>query len=137
MAETLKQRGQITSDLLQRKGMAIAKNIYNLSPEERKKRAKMAIIYFTYEKILIGIAVVIIIIYTIWVLLSHKNAETEVERQRVEFNHHVLWGKAGTDGTLHLVARLMFGFVVLLFTGKYIYYVYKNNIDLFQEEELE
>jgi hypothetical protein len=125
----------MNSDLLKNKGYTFAKNISNLSDADKKKRAKDILVYFTMEKVLIGIGVVAVLLYTIWILISHRDAKTDKERKSVEFNHEVLWGNAGTDGTLHFSARLIFGLIVLMFTGKYFYYMYKNNIDLFQENE--
>lgn len=127
----------MSGDFIKRKGTAFVHNVANLSSEEQKRRVAMVMVYFTMEKVFLGIGILLVVLYTVLILVYFRNAKTEKERADMKFNHEVLWGYAGTDGTLHFMAKLIFGFVVLMFTGRFIYYAYKTNIDLFQDVDSE
>ena len=93
---------------------------------------KDILVYFSIEKVLIGISISLVIVYSIWILTTHKSAKTSIEKQSVKFEHQVLWGNVETLGTLHYITSKLFIFIGMLFVGKYVFYMYKHNKDLFQ-----
>jgi preprotein translocase subunit SecG len=105
------------------------------STKETLARNRKFLIYFSTEKILTAISVVLVICYTVFILVMHHNAKSRVEKKSVEFSHEVLWGSAGTDGTLYYISKLMFGFVVLMCAGKFLFTLIKTNTYIFDSEE--
>tara|TARA_B110000238_G_C15960086_1_gene367015 strand:+ start:104 stop:682 length:579 start_codon:yes stop_codon:yes gene_type:complete len=105
------------------------------SIKEKLARNKKFLIYFSTEKILTAISVILVICYTVFILTMHNKAKTVVEKQNVEFTHEVLWGSAGTDGTLYYISRLMFGFVIMMCAGKFLFSLIKTNTYIFDTEE--
>jgi preprotein translocase subunit SecG len=103
--------------------------------KETLARNRKFLIYFSLEKILTAISVVLVICYTVFILVMHHNAKSNVEKKSVEFSHEVLWGSAGTDGTLYYISKLMFGFVVLMCAGKFLFTLIKTNTYIFDSKE--
>jgi hypothetical protein len=83
-------------------------------------------IVLSARKTLIFSSLTIIIVYTVYIVQLMKKTKCSVERQKVRFYHTVIWGNAGTDGTL-LFAGKTFGAFLILFT---ITIVAKNFITL-------
>ena len=103
--------------------------------KEALARNRKFLIYFSLEKILTAISVVLVICYTVFILVMHHNAKSRVEKKSVEFSHEVLWGSAGTDGTLYYISKLMFGFVVLMCASKFLFTLIKTNTYIFDSEK--
>lgn len=112
----------------------ILRNLKYMGLEELKSRLLPVVIYLNWGNLMLFLQIIIIMIYTSWAIHYHKKYNDEKDKQELEFQHEVLWGKNGTSGTFQKMLTLLFTLLLVYGAKKFLAYIVKSNLDIVMKD---